>query len=91
MKGLTHFISGVAFGTFFPSAVAAASAGSFVLVLGGVGGILPDTFDFKFARFFEVFDVEIEPDHQKPDPNAMAAEVARAMERAHKEGKTVNP
>ena len=89
MKGLTHFISGVAFGTFFSPAVAAASAGSFVLVLGGVGGILPDTFDFKLARFFEVFDVEIDPDHEKPDPKKIAEEVARAMEMAHKENRTV--
>ena len=73
MKGLTHFISGVAFGTFFPGAVAAAAkAKSFILVLGGVGGILPDTFDFKLARFLEEFDIEVDPEHENTDPQKIA-------------------
>jgi len=90
MKGLTHFISGVAFGTFFPSAVAAAAeAKSFILVLGGVGGILPDTFDFKFARFLETFDIEVDPDHDDPDPQMIADAVADAINRAVREDRTI--
>ena len=89
MKGLTHFISGVAFGTFFPSAVAAAEAKSLILVLGGVGGILPDTFDFKFARFLEKFDIEVDPDHDDPNPQKIADAVADAINRADKEQKTI--
>ena len=90
MKGLTHFISGVAFGTFFPGAVAAAAqSSSMILVLGGVGGILPDTFDFKFARYLETFDVEVDPDHDRPDPKAIAEAVAAAVDRAASEGRTI--
>lgn len=90
MKGLTHFISGVAFGTFFPAAVvAAAEAKSFILVLGGVGGILPDTIDFKVARFFETFDLEIDPVELDMDPQRMADLVAGAIDRAATEGRTV--
>ena len=59
MKGITHFISGVAVATFFPQAVQAAAQDlSFILVLGGIGGILPDTLDFKLARYFERVDVK---------------------------------
>ncbi len=90
MKGLTHFISGVAFGTFFPSAVtAAAKAKSFILVLGGVGGILPDTLDFKLARFLEEYDIEVDPDHENPDPQQIADALAEAVDRAGREGRTV--
>ena len=50
MKGLTHFISGIAVATFFPQAVHMATQDqSFILCLGGIFGILPDTLDFKFA------------------------------------------
>lgn len=92
MKGLTHFASGVAFGTFFPDAVQMAIQNqSFILVLGGIGGILPDTLDFKFARFFEKFDVEISPDPTRPDPQAIADEIARAIHLAYEaQGKPVS-
>ncbi|MDW7991044.1 MAG: hypothetical protein RMK65_02665 [Anaerolineae bacterium] len=48
MKGITHFLTGVALTTFFPEVVHQAADGS-PPVLGGVAGILPDTLDFKFA------------------------------------------
>ncbi|MBC7251985.1 MAG: metal-dependent hydrolase [Anaerolineae bacterium] len=83
MKGIAHFISGVAVATFFPQAVQAAAQDlSFVLVLGGIGGILPDTLDFKLARYFERVDYSVDPDPTAPDPQAMAETLARAMERA---------
>ena len=71
MKGISHFITGVALATFFPDVVHQGAAGSLLRVLGGVGGILPDTIDFKFARYWERFDVEIDPGLD-PDPDAIA-------------------
>ena len=83
MKGIAHFISGVAVATFFPQAVQAAAQDlSFVLVLGGIGGILPDTLDFKLARYFERVDYSVDPDPAAPDPQAMAETLARALDQA---------
>jgi membrane-bound metal-dependent hydrolase YbcI (DUF457 family) len=83
MKGIAHFISGVAVATFFPQAVQAAAQDlSFILVLGGIGGILPDTLDFKLARYFERVDYSVDPDPAVPDPQAIAETLARALERA---------
>lgn len=91
MKGFTHFISGVAVATFFPEAVYLAQDKlSMILVLGGIFGILPDTLDFKLARFFELADFEIDPDPDHPDPQAMAETVAAAIDRAHESGETTS-
>lgn len=84
MKGLTHYISGVAVATCFPQAVQMAySDSSFILVLGGIFGILPDTIDFKFAQFFEKYDYRVDPDPDNPDPQAIADTLAAAMNDAH--------
>jgi len=58
-------------------------------MLGGIGGILPDTLDFKFARYFEKYDLEIDPGAD-PDPEAIADALAGAMRRAYEEGKSQN-
>lgn len=81
MKGISHFITGIAVGTFFPDAVAAAAAGSFVLVLGGIGGILPDTLDFKFARFLEEPDIVIDPHPERFEAQKIADEIAAGIDR----------
>ena len=87
MKGLTHFISGAAFATFFPDAISMAmQEQSFIIALGGIGGILPDTLDFKFARFLERFDVEVSPDPEEPDPQAIADGVAKAINDGYRAG-----
>ncbi len=84
MKGLTHFMSGAAFGTFFEAAVHQAQTDqSFMLVLGGAFGILPDTLDFKFARFLERFTFDIDPHPNDPNPQAIADGVAAAITAAH--------
>lgn len=80
MKGISHFVTGVAVGTFFPEAVHAAANGSFLLVLGGIGGLLPDTLDFKFARFVEKPDVVIDPHPQQFEAQAIAEEIAAAID-----------
>ncbi len=81
MKGISHFITGIAVGTFFPDAVQAAAAGSFVLVLGGIGGLLPDALDFKFARFLEEPDIVIDPHPERFEAQNIADEIAAGIAR----------
>ena len=89
MKGISHFITGVAIATFFPEVVRAGAAGGLLPVLGGIGGILPDTLDFKFARYWEKFDVEIDPGPE-PDAAAIAEALVAAMRQAYTTGKDCN-
>lgn len=89
MKGITHFLTGVAIATFFPDVVRQAAGGSLLPVLGGVAGILPDTLDFKFSRYFELYDLEIDPGPQ-PDARRIAEELAGAMRRAYETGRPQN-
>ena len=89
MKGISHFITGVAIATFFPEVVRAGGVGSLLPMLGGIGGILPDTIDFKFARYWEKFDVEIDPGLE-PDAEKIADALVAAMRQAYKTGKDVN-
>lgn len=80
MKGFTHFMSGVAVASFGPWAIDAALQGNpLFFILGGACGILPDTIDFKFYRFFYHHDVYITPDPKSPDPQYVADEYARAV------------
>jgi membrane-bound metal-dependent hydrolase YbcI (DUF457 family) len=90
MKGFTHFISATAIGSCVPGAAAyAVEHTSYILVLGGVFGLLPDTLDFKLNRFIHRYDERFDPG-QEPDPSAIAAVVARNIERACAENRTVN-
>ncbi len=89
MKGITHFLTGVALATFFPEVVRQAAEGSLLPVLGGVAGILPDTLDFKFARYFERYDLEIDPG-PNPDPRQIADALVGAMRRAYETGQSQN-
>ena len=82
MKGIAHFATGVALATFFPDVVHRASAGSLLPVLGGIAGILPDTLDFKLARYFERYDLEIDPGPD-PNPREIANQLANAMRMAY--------
>lgn len=86
MKGIAHFITGVALATFFPEVVQQAAEGSLLPMLGGIAGILPDTLDFKFARYFEVYNEEIDPGPE-PDACEIAERVAAAMRTAYETGK----
>jgi membrane-bound metal-dependent hydrolase YbcI (DUF457 family) len=88
VKGIAHFLTGVAVATFFPEIVYSASQSlSFGPVLGGVAGLLPDTLDFKFLRYFERLDQEIDPakivlETGEPDPQAMAERISASMKQA---------
>jgi len=90
MKGISHFLSGVTVSSFFPWTVQAAQEGNpLYFVLGGALGLLPDTLDFKFYRFFYKHDIYVEPDPHHPDPQFMADELARAVGMAHDEQREV--
>ena len=69
MKGIAHFISGIAAASFIPAAVQQSAHGAWVLALAGACALLPDTLDFKFSRFLERPDDAIDPG---PQPNAQA-------------------
>lgn len=95
MKGIAHFVSGVAIATFFPEVVySAAQHLSFGPLLGGFAGLLPDTLDFKFIRYFDRVDVEVDPaevvsQSGQPDPQAIADRIAATMNQAYAQsGKT---
>ncbi len=90
MKGLTHFVAGVGFASFWPHAVEAAVQGNpWYFVLGGAAGLLPDTLDFKFARYFFRHDREIVPDPSRPDPALIATALVQAIHDARASGKAV--
>ncbi len=88
MKGIAHFAVGVAAASCFPGAVTAAEGSNpLYFILGGVFGLLPDTIDFKFYRFFYRHDVEVTPDPLDPSPQLIADAIAEAVESASKTGK----
>ena len=92
MKGIAHFISGVAVATLFPEVVQAAADGSVLPTLGGVAGLLPDLLDFRLVRYLETYDLEtydLEVD-PGPDPDAgqIAQELAELVGEAYRSGET---
>lgn len=89
MKGISHFVTGVAIATFFPEVVRQAELGVLLPMLGGIGGILPDTIDFKIARYWERFDFSIDPGPE-PDAGRIADVLVSAMQKAHHEGISQN-
>lgn len=90
MKGMTHFLVGVAIASFVSAAVEATMIEhSFILLLGGVFGILPDTLDFRFARYFEHHDVEASPGETELDPRRVVDAIAEGIETAWREKRTV--
>ncbi len=86
MKGIAHFISGIAVATFLPDAVRQAADGSFILALGGVFALLPDTLDFRLGRYLERHDDAIDPAPHDPQPQAIAERVAGAIRAAYDTG-----
>ncbi len=73
-----------------PWAVEAAQNGNpAFFILGAVAGILPDTIDFKFYRFFYHHEIYIYPDPDKLDPQPVADRIAAAVSEAAATGKPV--
>ena len=88
MKGFTHFISGIAVASFFPQAIHMSSQeSSFILCLGGIFGIMPDTLDFKFSKYFYKSDYEVQPDPNNLDAKEIAEGIAQAVNKAIEEGR----
>lgn len=82
MKGISHFASAIAAATFIPGVIAASGNQSMILLLAGIFGLLPDWLDFKFARYFEPPDEIISPDPDTFNAQAVADQVAAALDRA---------
>jgi membrane-bound metal-dependent hydrolase YbcI (DUF457 family) len=61
MRGLTHYISGLAAATFFPSLVADLRMGVLVPIVAGIAAYFPDFVDFKFGKFLSRVDYDVEP------------------------------
>lgn len=90
MKGLTHFIGAVATASCFPYAVHAGLNGDgTLLVLSGIFGILPDTFDFRGLRFMARTEIELAPDPLAPDLHSIADGLVEAVRRAGAGQRTV--
>ncbi|HNW92538.1 MAG TPA: metal-dependent hydrolase [bacterium] len=92
MKGLTHFVSGVCAASFIPQVVKMSASGeggaaSFILLLAGAYGVLPDTMDFKLGQFFSIAETELDPDPKNLDPQHMADEFARVINEVGDSGK----
>lgn len=76
MKGIAHFASGLCAASFVPGVVEGAANGGLLIALGGACAMLPDTFDFRFAKFVERRDADLVPDRERPDPQALADALA---------------
>ena len=62
---------------------------SWILLLGGIFGILPDFMDFRFARYLIVHDYEITPGHKELNPRVVSDTIAKAIDQAAHTGKSV--
>ena len=83
MKGITHFLTGVATASCFPLAIQTAFADkSFLMLYGGFCGILPDTLDFKFARYFWKVDHVVNMTEDHLDAKLAAETVAQSIDEA---------
>ncbi|MDD2715715.1 MAG: metal-dependent hydrolase [Candidatus Wallbacteria bacterium] len=90
MKGITHFISGVAIASCFPEAINSVFATKgFLLPLGGAFGVLPDTMDFRFARYFWNYQHVVRINENDLNPRVPAEAVAAAIDEAAETGKSV--
>ena len=94
MKGIAHFASALAVASFLPQVVERSAQGSLVLLLAGIGGLMPDTLDFRLARFLPKPDLEIDADSCSApsgglDAQVVAERLAAAIERAHRTGNPI--
>lgn len=89
MKGLTHYLVAVAVATCFLPILPNTIEATFIIILGGVFGILPDTLDFRFARYVERHDYEVEPGPDTLDPKVIADSMAKAIDEAYLTQRTV--
>lgn len=87
MKGITHFMSGVAVASCFPQALDAIFASrGLLLPLGGVFGVMPDTLDFRIARYVWNYQRVCRIDEGNLDPRVAAEAMAQAIDDAARTG-----
>ena len=90
IKGIAHFSIGIAAASCIPTVVeAGASGNSLYFILAGISGLLPDTLDFKFYRYFYKYDFLIAPDPHNFDAQKIADGIAYAINKAHIEGRAI--
>ncbi len=90
MKGIGHFLTGVAVATCFPEAMRATlNDNSLIILMGGAFGLLPDTLDFRMCRYLWKHDYTHTPDLDNLDAQPIADMVAKAIDEAHDDNKTV--
>ena len=90
MKGIVHFVAGVSAASCFPFAVEAGANGNpLYFILGGCFGLLPDTIDFKFSKFFYKHDIEIAPDPCDLNADIISGVIASAIKGVYKTGVSV--
>ena len=91
MKGIVHFVAGVAAASCFSFAVEAGANGNPIyFILGGCCGLLPDSIDFKFSKFFYKHDIEIAPDPSDLNAEIIADAIALAINGVFKTGESVD-
>ncbi len=90
MKGIGHFLTGMAVATCFPEAMRATlEENSFILLAGGAFGLLPDTLDFRICRYLWKHEYTVTPDLDNLDARPIAELVAKAVDEAADQQKTV--
>lgn len=81
MNAVSHFMSGLAVASCFPTAVTAAAGGNpLYVLLGGIAGLLPDLLDSRLLRYLYPHDAEVAVDPLAPDPQVIADTVAKAID-----------
>lgn len=90
MKGIGHFLTGIAIASCFPEAMRATiEDNSLILLVGGAFGLLPDPLDFRISRYLWKHDRVLTPDLKKLDARVVAETVAAAIDEAHESGRAV--
>jgi hypothetical protein len=88
MKGIGHFLTGIAVASCFPEAMRMTlEDNSLILMMGGAFGLLPDTLDFRVGRYLWPRQHVVTPDLSRLDARPVAETVARAIDEAAETGK----
>ena len=81
MKGIGHFLTGVAVASCFPEAMhATLNDNSMIMLMGGAFGLLPDTMDFRIGRYLWKQDHTLTPDLNALNAKIVAELVAGAID-----------
>ena len=87
MRGLVHYLSGLAVAALFASLARDAIHGSLAILIPAIYGYLPDFVDFKFLKYAESWDYEVKPNWKDADPQEMAEIIARAIDDSYERGR----